>query len=67
MINAVAIDIYAARGNIVTAPGNVNLCACSYLNTVGIVVRTHLPSGNINTVPLKLNLYTQSLSKYGCN
>ena len=34
----------------------------SYLNMVVINVRTHIPSGNINTVPSKINLYTQWLS-----
>ena len=32
---------------------------------VTINVRTHMPSGNINTVTFKINLYTQWLSEYG--
>ena len=39
----------------------------SYLNTVKINVSTHMPSGNINTVTFKINLYAQWLSEYGYN
>ena len=34
---------------------------------VTINVRTHMPSGNINTITFKINLYTQWLSEYGYN
>ena len=60
---------YAPRGNINTVSKNVT-CTCtpsSYLNTFVINVRTHMASGNIDTVSLKLKLYAQWLSEYSCN
>ena len=47
------------RGNIITVSGNLTYMPSSYLNTVVINVRTPMTSGNIDTVPLKINLYVQ--------
>ena len=55
------------RGKINTVPGNVTYTPSSYLNTFVINVRTHMASGNINSVPLKTNLYTQWLLECSCN
>ena len=56
-----------SRGNINTVSGNVTYTPSSYLNTFVINIRTHMASGNIDTVPLKINLYAQWLSEYNCN
>ena len=53
--------------NINTVSGNVTYTPSSYLNTIVISVRTHMASGNNDTVPLKINLCTQWLSEYSCN
>ena len=55
------------RGNINTVSVNVNYGPSSYLNEFVINVRTHMASGSIDTVQLKINLYTKWLSEYSCN
>ena len=44
------------RGNINTVSVNVNYAPSSYLNEFVINVRTHMASGSIDTVQLKIKL-----------
>ena len=52
---------------ILIVSANVNYVPSSYLNAFVINVHTHMASGSIDTVQLKINLYTQWLSEYSCN
>ena len=63
------IDIYqkSPRGNINIVSGNATCTPSSFLKRVLNKIRTHIASCNIDTVQLKVSLYTRWLSEYSCS